>query len=338
MILYGSTMSPFVRKVAAYAAEKGVETRAEADRPTNPTPEFCAASPFRKMPALVDGDYSLADSSAIIHYLEAKYPEPELIPAEPRERGRVIWFDEFADTILFGCGARCSSTRWCAALPWPRGRRGGRRPRGTRRIAADPRLSGDRGARPRRLLVGDKLTLADIAVASPFANFRHLGVGSTGIATRRPRPMSSAILARPSFSRISRAGSGLSWPGRPALKKGAASGDGRGPGSEVRAYLPSGAPWPPWRSPRPSSRPARCWCPSAFRADEAAFRLASFLIARLPSMSVRCWVAVSPCRPSSGWPASDWPVSGSPRRSPTPSFRTAAGWPGPAAAAAIAPC
>jgi glutathione S-transferase len=46
----------------------------------NPTPEFRAASPFAKMPALVDGDYHLADSSAIIHYLEAKYPEPRAHP------------------------------------------------------------------------------------------------------------------------------------------------------------------------------------------------------------------------------------------------------------------
>jgi glutathione S-transferase len=105
MILYGSTMSPFVRKVAAYAVEKGIELDIQQTGFPNPTPEFCTASPFRKMPALVDGDYCLSDSTAIIHYLEAKYPEPELIPAEPRARGRVIWFHELADTSLFGCGA-----------------------------------------------------------------------------------------------------------------------------------------------------------------------------------------------------------------------------------------
>ena len=106
MILYGSTMSPFVRKVAAFAAEKGIELELQPTGFPNPTPEFRAASPFGKMPALVDGDYQLADSSAIIHYLEAKYPEPELIPSDPRERGRTIWFDEFADTLLFACGAK----------------------------------------------------------------------------------------------------------------------------------------------------------------------------------------------------------------------------------------
>ena len=106
MILYGSTMSPFVRKVAAFAAEKGIEIDLQQTGFPNHTPEFLAASPFKKMPAIADGDYLLSDSSAIIHYLEAKFPEPEMIPTEPRARGRVIWFDEFADTLLFACGAK----------------------------------------------------------------------------------------------------------------------------------------------------------------------------------------------------------------------------------------
>ena len=93
MILYGSTLSPFVRKVMAYAGEKGIELELKPIALSDTDPDFCSASPFRKMPALQDGDFCLADSSAIIHYLEAKYPEPALIPAEPRDRGQTIWFD-----------------------------------------------------------------------------------------------------------------------------------------------------------------------------------------------------------------------------------------------------
>ena len=75
MILFGSTMSPFVRKVAAYAAEKGIQLEIQPTGFPNVTPEFCQASPFKKMPALSDGDYCLSDSTAIIHYLEANYPQ-----------------------------------------------------------------------------------------------------------------------------------------------------------------------------------------------------------------------------------------------------------------------
>ena len=93
MILYGSSLSPFVRKVLAYADEKGIELELTPVAPGDPNPEFRAASPFGKMPGFRDGDFGLADSSAIIHYLETKFPEPVLIPTEPRERGKTIWFD-----------------------------------------------------------------------------------------------------------------------------------------------------------------------------------------------------------------------------------------------------
>jgi glutathione S-transferase len=106
MILYGSSLSPYVRKVLAFAAEKGIELELRPTGFPNHLPEYLEASPFKKMPALRDGDYMLADSSAIIHYLEAKQPDPPLIPVEPKLRGKAIWFEEFADTILVPCGAK----------------------------------------------------------------------------------------------------------------------------------------------------------------------------------------------------------------------------------------
>ncbi len=200
MILYGSTMSPFVRKVAAYAAEKGIEIDLQPTGFPNPTPEFRAASPFGKMPALVDGDYKLADSSAIIHYLEAKYPEPELIPADPQERGRVIWFDEFADTILFACGAKIFFNRIVA--PRFLGREGDLEAAETAaRDELPPLLEYLEGIIPDSgYLVGDRLTLADIAVAGPFANFSHCDIKVDPARHPKIAAYVSAILSRPSFA------------------------------------------------------------------------------------------------------------------------------------------
>ena len=201
MILYGSTLSPFVRKVMAFAGEKGVQLDLQPTGFPDHVPDFCAASPFKKMPALQDGDFGLADSSAIVHYLEAKYPEPALIPAEPRARGQVIWFDEFADTILFGCGQKMFFTRIVSPYVLPRS--------GDLALAE----TAERDELPPILdylervapdgdgyLVGDSLTLADIAVAGPFANLQHLGIEAD--AGRHPRTAAyvKRILARPSFS------------------------------------------------------------------------------------------------------------------------------------------
>ncbi len=201
MILYGSTMSPFVRKVAAYAAEKGIEIELQQTGFPNHTPEFSAASPFKKMPALADGDYLLSDSSAIIHYLEAKYPEPEMIPAEPRARGRVIWFDEFADTLLFACGAKIFFNKVVA--PRFLGREGDlSAAEAAERDELPPLLDYLEGIIPDSgYLVGDKLTLADIAVAGPFANFSHCQVAIDAAHYPRTTRYVAGILSRPSFAR-----------------------------------------------------------------------------------------------------------------------------------------
>ena len=200
MILYGSTMSPFVRKVAAYAAEKGIAIDLQPTGFPNPTPEFRAASPFGKMPALVDDDYRLADSSAIIAYLEAKYPDPEMIPAEPRARGRVIWFDEFADTLLFACGAKIFFNKIVA--PRFLGHEGDlAAAEAAERDELPPLVDYLETAIPDSgYLVGDKLTLADIAVAGPFANFGHCNVAIDGARYPKVSAYTSAILSRPSFA------------------------------------------------------------------------------------------------------------------------------------------
>ncbi len=201
MILYGSTFSPFVRKVMAYAGEKSLDIELKATGFPDAEPDFCSASPFKKMPALVDGDFCLADSSAIIHYLEAKYPEPMLIPTEPRARGRTIWFDEFADTIFFACGAKMFFNR--IVSPYFLKRPGDLSvAEAAEREELPPILDyletvvPDDGA----YLVGDSLTLADIAVASPFANLGHLGIELD--CRRHPRTAAyvTRMLARPSFS------------------------------------------------------------------------------------------------------------------------------------------
>ncbi len=49
------------------------------------TPEFLALNPFHHIPVLVDEDFSVFESLAILDYLEAKYPNPSLLPTEPQD-------------------------------------------------------------------------------------------------------------------------------------------------------------------------------------------------------------------------------------------------------------
>jgi glutathione S-transferase len=203
MIIYGSSLSPFVRKVLAYCGERGIEFELQATgvTPGQQSDDFVEASPFRRMPALRDGDYSLADSSAIIHYLEAKLPQDPLIPAEPKARGKTVWFEEFADTILVSCGAKIFFNLIVA--PRFLGRAGDEEAARQAELNDLPPIldylegvvPGDGG-----YLVGEALTLADIAVAGPFANFRHTNTRVD--AEKYPRTVAyvDRILARPSFA------------------------------------------------------------------------------------------------------------------------------------------
>jgi glutathione S-transferase len=102
--IHGSTGSPFVRKVCAAFAEKGVAIELVAIDVFNPPADFQIMSPLRRIPVLEFADGSgrapLADSSAIVAYLEAAHPEPALFPADPYQRGRAVWIEEYADTVL----------------------------------------------------------------------------------------------------------------------------------------------------------------------------------------------------------------------------------------------
>src|SRR3546814_12636513 len=54
MIIYGSVVSPFVRKLLGYLGEKGIEFELKGVGIGDPDPGFRAASPLGKMPALDD--------------------------------------------------------------------------------------------------------------------------------------------------------------------------------------------------------------------------------------------------------------------------------------------
>ena len=202
MIVYGGTLSPFVRKTLAAAAEKGIEVESKPTRFGKPDPEFDAVSPFRKIPALRDGDFTICDSSAIIHYFEATKPEPALIPAEAKDRAKVIWFEEFADTILVTAAGPMFFNRVVAPLL---GMPGDEEAAKKGEKAIEPVLDYLEGLVPalgrfleRNIVPGDSLSLADLAVAGPFANLRHLKFD----LTRWPKTKAWAdhMLARPSFA------------------------------------------------------------------------------------------------------------------------------------------
>jgi len=65
------------------------------------SPEFLAINPMGKVPALVDGDVSMAESAAICAYVADRYPQSRLAPpiGDPR-RGRYLQWLFFAPSCI----------------------------------------------------------------------------------------------------------------------------------------------------------------------------------------------------------------------------------------------
>mgnify|MGYP002651132757 CR=1 FL=1 len=205
MKLFGSSFSPYVRKIMILCAEAGIAYEAVQIGIGDPDPAFRAASPLGKMPAIEDDGFHLADSSAIAHYLDARHGAG-FIPADPQARGRAIWFDEFADTELFGALQPMFFNRVVA-------------PFFLRREAdEEAAVAAERDRLPKVLdyleavlpnagqpLAGDRFGLADASVASAFVNLDHCRRScsldgwprlSAWIAAAHARPAIAPIIAR----------------------------------------------------------------------------------------------------------------------------------------------
>ena len=199
MILYGSSFSPFARKVLAFAHAKGVAIDLHRIGRGSADPAFREASPFGKMPALRDGDYLLSDSSAIIHYIEALHPDPALIPTAPRARGMAVYWDEFGDTQLFGAIGPMFLNR--VVRPKFEQKPGDLAAADRSEAEALPPLLAYLEARiPDGYLVEDRLTLADLAVASPLVNLEHSGGTLAGYP--RVAAFYAAMMARDCFAEM----------------------------------------------------------------------------------------------------------------------------------------
>lgn len=100
MKIIGSYVSPYVRKVLACLALKGLDYAIDPITPFYGDEEFARLSPLRRIPVLVHGDLVLTDSSVICAWLDEAYPGRPLLPASPADRARARWLEEYADTRL----------------------------------------------------------------------------------------------------------------------------------------------------------------------------------------------------------------------------------------------
>src|SRR5206468_6258844 len=101
LTLYDDVFSPYARKVRIAMYEKNVPfERVRALHGDCNRTDFLHVNPRAEVPALVDGDFSLYDSTIICEYLEDRYPDPALYPHDPQRRAACRLIEDLADTQL----------------------------------------------------------------------------------------------------------------------------------------------------------------------------------------------------------------------------------------------
>lgn len=207
LTVLGGGVSPFVRKVRAFLAEKGLDYQHEEVNPFTPPPGWRDISPLGRIPAFKDGDRIINDSSAICAYLERRFPKPALYPTDDYEYARALWFEEFADSGMTPVSGPKTFFP-CVLKPLFAGKT---EPDPADVAAAEKCVAEDmpkfwdyleREIGDQEYFVGGRLTIADISVASPFVNMRHAGFAPERKRWPKLRAFLDRMHGRPSFKTL----------------------------------------------------------------------------------------------------------------------------------------
>lgn len=175
--IYGVPISVHTRKVILAARLKGLPYELTPVVPVMPDtlpPNWRQISPTGLVPALQDGDFTLADSAAMCAYLERKQPTPSLHPSNAQRYGHALWLEQYAGGTVFRDVVR---PLFHELFVHPK----------VRGIATDETVVGDvlnrvlpevfgylESVSNDRFLTGDALSVADLAVMSNLTTLQYV--------------------------------------------------------------------------------------------------------------------------------------------------------------------
>ena len=191
--IYYHPLSTYSRRVTIALAEKGIaheKVLVDMGARKQREPEYQALNPYSRVPTLVDGDFVLYESTAILNYLEARYPEPALVPADLEGRALVDMHMKLCDLqFTKQCGTIFFPKRFLPKERWDEAVFAKMRTEIDKHLAIlERQLEG------RQYVVGDRYSLVEVCY-TPF-------VGYFDLMEVKPPPRvaewSKRLLARPS--------------------------------------------------------------------------------------------------------------------------------------------
>jgi glutathione S-transferase len=188
LTIYGVPLSVHTRKTLVTAIHKNIEYKFEVVIPVvpgQPPSNWATLSPTGLIPVMQDGDYTLADSTAISLYLEKKQPSPSILPADIEQYGRALWFDAYAGGTVF---RHVIHPLFHQSVVAPNINKVPTDTSVIDKVLAGvaPKIFGYLDSQiDGKFLVGRSLTLADVAIASNFLVYQYCGF--TIDANRHPK-------------------------------------------------------------------------------------------------------------------------------------------------------
>ncbi|KAK3638269.1 hypothetical protein LTR56_005525 [Elasticomyces elasticus] len=161
--LISASPSPYARKVRIALAEKGIPFELRTEVPwdqTTVTPQY---NPLEKLPVLIlDDKTAIYESHYILEWLEAKYPKPALLPPDIDDR-------LFAKKVEVVCDGMCDAMviAFFERMREPEKQSEPWKARQMRKVDGGLRqLNTWVDERQGQYLIGDRLTIADLAIAA----------------------------------------------------------------------------------------------------------------------------------------------------------------------------
>ena len=177
MKLHGIALSPWVRRLMVFLAEKNVEYELVHCVPAGkPSADLLRMNPLGRIPVLeLDDGRVLPDSLAACIYLDGAYSGVQLIPSDDFQRAWTFWLCEFIASAVF---AKFEGTIFVQRVVKP----------GFEKVDPDEKLIADakqhippaydyleKQLLDTPYLGSEVISLADVTAASILLNMRHAG-------------------------------------------------------------------------------------------------------------------------------------------------------------------
>jgi glutathione S-transferase len=175
--IYGVPISVHTRKVIVVALAKGLEFEVIPVVPVipgNPPANWRELSPTGKIPALTDGDFTVADSAAICAYLERIHPAQPVYPPAPRDYATALSLEQYAGALF----RDVVHPLFQETFVFPRIQQVATNQKRIDKVLNEvvPEMFGYLDSEIRGdYLAGDRVSVADFAVASNLITYQYIG-------------------------------------------------------------------------------------------------------------------------------------------------------------------